>query len=180
MHYPIRLARSSDIPQLIDIERSAAQLFGEIPQYAWLATAEVQSAETHLGFISQDSCWVAVNSDDHPVGFIDVAPLDNGLHISELSVHQQWQRQGIGRLLIMQVISYALKKHYAEITLTTFRQVPWNAPYYQRFGFEILMPAELSPKLQALHQKEIAMGFSAECRCVMRMKSHLPNESLSI
>ncbi len=170
MSYQIRLARPEETQQLIDIERSAAQLFGEIPQYAWLATAEVQSAETHLRFISQGYSWVAVNAEDHPIGFINVEPLAQGLHIGELSVHQQWQRQGVGRLLIMQALGYALKNHYAEVTLTTFRQIPWNAPYYQRFGFEILTPADLSPALLALHQKEIQMGFSAECRCVMRLK----------
>ena len=28
------------------------------------------------------------------------------------------------------------------LTLTTFRDVPWNAPYYERMGFVVFEPAD--------------------------------------
>ena len=36
------------------------------------------------------------------------------------------------------------------MTLTTFRDVPWNAPYYERLGFTVVEPADQGPELRAL------------------------------
>jgi hypothetical protein len=42
----------------------------------------------------------------------------------------------------------------AAITLTTFRDVPWNAPYYERLGFTVVEPADQGPELAALVAEE--------------------------
>jgi hypothetical protein len=54
------------------------------------------------------------------------------------------------------------------LTLTTFRDVPWNAPFYARFGFETLAPGELDPRLEAILRAEIAHGIPGDRRCAMR------------
>ena len=40
------------------------------------------------------------------------------------------------------------------MTLTTFRDVPWNAPYYERLGFRVIAPADQGPELAALVAEE--------------------------
>jgi len=37
----------------------------------------------------------------------------------------------------------------AALTLTTFRDVPWNAAYYERLGFAQIDPAAYGPELGA-------------------------------
>ncbi len=69
-----------------------------------------------------------------PIGFILTEPLDDALFIVEVAVHQDWQHQGIGRMLLKQVIEGAQQMGYPAVTLTTFREVPWNAPFYTRLG----------------------------------------------
>jgi hypothetical protein len=53
------------------------------------------------------------------------------------------------------------------VTLTTFRDLPWNAPFYQRMGFIVLTDDSLDPHLREALQAEIAHGFPAERRCTM-------------
>jgi hypothetical protein len=54
------------------------------------------------------------------------------------------------------------------VTLTTFRDIPWNAPFYARLGFHELTDCELTPALQARVVEEAAHGLPTEMRVVMR------------
>jgi hypothetical protein len=52
--------------------------------------------------------------------------------------------------------------------LTTFAHVPWNAPYYVRCGFRVLDDAEITQGLQAIREREAAMGVDRWPRVCMR------------
>jgi hypothetical protein len=52
--------------------------------------------------------------------------------------------------------------------LTTFTDVPWNAPYYQRLGFRRLSDDKLTPGLRAIRAREAAIGLDRWPRCCMR------------
>jgi hypothetical protein len=43
--------------------------------------------------------------------------------------------------------------------LTTFAEVPWNAPYYLRCGFEIVPESLLTPGLHEIRRAEAAQGL---------------------
>ncbi|MFV9996705.1 MAG: GNAT family N-acetyltransferase [Arsenophonus endosymbiont of Dermacentor nuttalli] len=75
------------------------------------------------------NCWVAVK-DQQLVSFIQVEVMDQALHIWELSVASQWQRRGIGKALLQQTIMQTKQSTCDQVTLTTFRDVVWNGPYY--------------------------------------------------
>jgi hypothetical protein len=45
------------------------------------------------------------------------------------------------------------------LTLTTFTQVPWNAPYYARCGFRLLDDDFLAPGLRKIREHEAALGL---------------------
>ena len=55
------------------------------------------------------------------------------------------------------------------VTLTTFRDVPWNAPFYRRLGFEVLDPEDLTPGLAAAFADEARRGLPVELRVVMAL-----------
>ncbi|WP_340617806.1 GNAT family N-acetyltransferase [Xenorhabdus entomophaga] len=166
--FSICLTQKSDASLLPAIEHSAAKLFSAIPELAWIADGHVQTEQQHLEYISQGNSWIALNGDSQPIGFILAKPLDDGLHIMELSVHEDWQKKGIGKALIEKLVQVAEQRQLQAVTLTTFRYVNWNAPFYHRLGFNILDFQQLTESLRHILQSEIDYGFAEEQRCVMK------------
>lgn len=108
-------------------------------------------------------------ADERPIGFLLTEPLDDALFIVEIAVHQAWQGRGIGRMMLEQVIESARQAAYPAVTLTTFRDVPWNAPFYTRLGFSMLSELRLPAGLAAKRALETEHGLPPETRCAMRL-----------
>jgi len=154
------------VPQLPAIEEAAGRLFrgvvalpddpatGDVPWFG-----RVQAA----GLL-----WVAVDARDAPVAFAALEVLGAGLHLEEVDVHPDHARQGLGARLVEAACAFAREQGYPEITLTTFRDVPWNAPYYRRLGFQEVPEADWSPALRARVAEEAARGIGPAGRAVMR------------
>jgi GNAT superfamily N-acetyltransferase len=166
----IRLARRSDLAQLADIEREAGLRFDTIPELADLPEvlappgALTEALEVRL-------LWVAASAAaDAPIGFTYADPRDGNLHLEELDVLPAWGRRGIGRALVAAVVEEAGARGLPAVTLTTFRDVVWNAPFYAGLGFRVLAPGELSPGLVALLAEEERRGLPATLRVVMRFE----------
>ncbi|MHB9347469.1 GNAT family N-acetyltransferase [Enterobacter vonholyi] len=162
----IRPTTRNDVAALPAIERAAGERFREDPELAWLADGEVISTDQHLGYVERGLSWLAL-ANDHPVGFILAEAHSSSLFIVELSVDLHWQGKGIGRQLIACVADHARKRGLTALTLTTFRNVPWNAPFYARLGFEKM--TTLTPELRRKREEETAHGFAYETRCAMRL-----------
>lgn len=167
MSLQIRLAQPQDIAQLMAVEHSAAQLFRQQPAWRFIAEGPVMSADRHADFIQRQHEWLAESTAGEVAGFIAVVPQSQDWHIAELSVGANWQRQGIGRRLLIEVAAQAALLGAQRLTLTTFIDVPWNAPYYRRLGFMPIAAERLSPSLRAGLAEEVAQGFAAGSRCAM-------------
>jgi ribosomal protein S18 acetylase RimI-like enzyme len=167
--YSIRKARASDAPLLPAIERSAGELFRDDPNLAWVADGDVQDVDQHQEMIAMGTAWVAVDGNDMPVAFLNGEPIGNCLHIWEISVHRDHQRNGLGSMLIDEARHCAAKRGLMALTLTTFRNVAWNQSYYARLGFETLERDGLSGPLGRILDKEARLGFPEESRCAMVM-----------
>jgi hypothetical protein len=76
----------------------------------------------------------------------------------------------VGRQLLLAAIEHARREQMRAVTLTTFRDVPWNAPFYQRMGFVEVAPGEQEAHLLDALQKEVEHGFAAERRCAMHLR----------
>lgn len=167
--YEIRLATPEDVPFLQDIENAAGDLFLQFE-----ATANLPADPTPLEefFEAQNAnlLWVAALPDGKPVGFALTHLLDDGLHLQEVDVHPDYGRRGIGAKLIQTVCRSAQTAGLSAVTLTTFRDIPWNAPFYQKLGFRILEQAELTPELHRLVAEEERRGLTSELRVVMRIE----------
>lgn len=166
LNITVRPTRPGDVTALPAIERAAGQLFRDYPELAWLAEGEVISAEQHLDYAERGLSWLAL-ANELPVGFILAELHVSSLFIVELSVHLDWQGKGIGRRLIACVADQARKRGLASLTLTTFRDVPWNAPFYARLGFEMI--TTLTPELREKREEETAHGLAYDARCAMRL-----------
>ncbi len=165
--YSIKLARPEHLDDLPVIEREAALLFRDwnVPEIVIEAATPIEEfqAAQEAGHL-----WVALSPQDRPVGFAIVAPEGNRLHLEEMDVHPLHGRRGVGSALVTAVCDWARECGYVEITLTTYRDIPWNAPFYAKLGFEALNTAEMAPELRERVEAEAARGLDPARRIVMR------------
>ncbi|TDD53052.1 N-acetyltransferase [Kribbella antibiotica] len=112
--------------------------------------------------------WVITDVDEQPAGFVLVQLIDGSAHIEQVSIHPEHQGRGLGRALIDHVGSWSAAEGLAALTLSTFRSVPWNGPYYARLGFVELSPGELTDGLRGVLATETAFGLDPASRVFMR------------
>jgi GNAT superfamily N-acetyltransferase len=164
--FSIRLARPEDLPLLGPLELRAAERFRnsphpdacDLPVFARPELERLQRAGT---------VWVAVNGSDEPIGFAIAGRLGQDAYLHELDVEPGWARRGVGKALIARVAEWARAQGDSSLVLSTFRDVPWNAPYYQRLGFVEVPLAAHTPELRALRESE-AQSMQLASRVVMR------------
>lgn len=176
MDVVVRAARAEDAALLPDIERSAAGSFRALPDLAWIADQQPTPAEGHLPSILAGLAWVAEDADGLLHGFLTAERAGSELHIVEVSVLSQHQGRGIGRRLIDAARTQAETVGLSAITLTTFRDVPWNGPFYARLGFEMVPTSSIDRRLGAILAEEAKRGLPHGRRCAMRhdLKRHSP------
>ncbi|MFJ4225810.1 GNAT family N-acetyltransferase [Microbacterium sp. NPDC089695] len=73
--------------------------------------------------------------DDFPVGFVHVLDVDGHAHLEQLSVLPESGQQGYGRSLVTAALDEARERGYTRVTLRTYADIPWNAPFYASCGF---------------------------------------------
>ncbi|MCE5984761.1 GNAT family N-acetyltransferase [Pseudomonas wadenswilerensis] len=170
MSLNIRLSRAEDAPLLPAVERSAAQAFACHPGLEWIAEGPLLSSAEHMAFITSNQEWVVVDQQDEPQGFICTKAMGHNLHIVELSVAQAYQGLGYGRRLIAAVGDWAGTQGFVALTLTTFTDVPWNAPFYARLGFTRLADSDLDGALAQLLEVEVTQHSSARCAMSLALR----------
>ena len=69
--------------------------------------------------------------------------------------------------MIEVVITWARQERVPAVTLSTFRDVPWNAPYYAKLGFQALADEALAPDLRAIRTHEAEAGLDISRRLCM-------------
>jgi GNAT superfamily N-acetyltransferase len=82
--------------------------------------------------------------------------VDRVPHIWQLAVHPDHGRRGYGRALVGAVSEWARLHQFEAVTLTTYRDVPWNGPFYKSLGFVTM--GTLTPELMAIRDHERAVG----------------------
>jgi GNAT superfamily N-acetyltransferase len=139
----IRAPHEEELAVLRDIERAAGECFRAI------GMAEI--------------------ADDEPFPLEVLGDLvDGNLHVEQVSVHPASARRGVGRALLDHLAATAAAEGRPALTLTTFAEVPWNAPYYERCGFRRLEGAALTPGLREIRARETAHGLGRWPRVCMR------------
>src|SRR5690242_8350176 len=163
--YSIGRARAEHIPLLRAIELAAARLLsGYAPESV---LAEVTDERMFADAARDGRLWV-VSWGNTPVGFALVRMLAEDLpHLEEIDVHPSHARRGLGSALVRATCEWATVSGYAMLTLTTFRVVPWNFPFYKRMGFVEIPRETLRPELAAVVWEEAHRGLDPHTRAVM-------------
>jgi GNAT superfamily N-acetyltransferase len=154
------------------IEAAAAELFRPFAHITGLGNEQLAKTNSVADFALAQAnglLWIATDESDRAVGFLLLRRFDNVLHVHEFDIHPAHARKGVGRELLRQVIEWARAQHAPAVTLTTYREIPWNAPFYARMGFVELPASQWTPALKSIRDWERSNGWRMSARVAMRL-----------
>ncbi|SDJ38339.1 N-acetylglutamate synthase, GNAT family [Nonomuraea maritima] len=154
----VRWADAGELPELVAVELAADKLFEQVGIVFPPGTTMIEEVD--------DPGSVLVEGEP-PAGFALIGWADGNVHLDQLAVRPDSMRQGIGGRLVAAVLDHARAVGAPAVTLTTYRDVPWNAPWYARHGFSVLPEPEWGPELRALVEHERELGIEVAPRVVM-------------
>lgn len=158
MEFTIRPMAESDRQRLVEVSLAADQLF---------ALAGVRLPPDDPGLML-DRCSPVLVAGRPPVGLAALTVLDGDAHLEQIAVRPDHGRRGVGTALLEAACARARELGHRRITLTTFRDLPWNAPWYARHGFAVLAESEWGPQLAEQWREEAETGIAVLPRVVMR------------
>jgi GNAT superfamily N-acetyltransferase len=161
------MAGVAELSVLQDIERAAERCFRAVGMPE-ISADDPLSLEVLDGYRRAGRAWVAVDVADRPMAYLLADRVDGNQHVEQVSVHPDHARRGVGRSLIDHIAGRAVVDGVPALTLTTFTEVPWNAPYYARCGFRCLDDSELTPGLRTIRHREAEHGLDRWPRVCMR------------
>lgn len=176
--YVITHAAPEHLAALADIELRAATRFRgwDVPPAVFSEATPLAALESAL---ARGHLWVALAPAGECVGSARVEPSGERLHLEQIDVLPEHGGRGVGRALMSGVERWAFENGVAELTLTTYRDVPWNAPFYMRLGFTIIEPTELDADLSARRAAETERGMDSMPRVAMRKRLSRPTSASS-
>jgi GNAT superfamily N-acetyltransferase len=153
--------------KLREIERLAGERFRHVglPE---VADDEPAAIDVLTRYAQEGRSGVAADGVDVPIGHVLVDIVDGCAHIEQVSVLPDDQGAGVGRALLEGVASWAVGLGLSAITLTAFRDVPWNAALYGHLGFRAFGVDELGPQLREIRKRETVQGLDPAKRVCIR------------
>ena len=165
----VRLARADELNALAIIESDAN---ATLVDAGAVSPDSFTTTPRHLLELSLSAAllFTAVDANDEPVGFLACEERDGGLYVGEIDVLRRWQRQGIGRALMLTALAEARSRRLWGAMLTTDRFVPFNALFYASLGFREIARENLPPSLEAVIVAEVAGGQDPARRVGMALR----------
>ncbi|MFL9501255.1 GNAT family N-acetyltransferase [Rhodopseudomonas palustris] len=164
----IRPATTTDFDALRAIELAAFETLRAAGAVSGVASAS--SDQQLQRYLDQGLLEVACDHSGDAIGFCGGYIAEHLLHIGEMDVHPNWQRQGVGRALLTAAIDKARAQRLDGATLTTDRFAPFNAPFYATMGFRALAGDELPARLRGILTEEAKIGLDPARRVAMMLQ----------
>ncbi|WEK60147.1 MAG: GNAT family N-acetyltransferase [Candidatus Microbacterium colombiense] len=155
MSSSIRAAYAADAEMIQVIETAAdALLIDVLGAWQWPPSSDGAARLSAPGFVLVREDALSRS----PVGFVHVLDVDGNAHLEQVSVLPSAGRQGHGRALVAAAVDEARNRGYTRMTLRTYAEVPWNAPFYASCGFLESIPE--TPFLRELVETEASLGLT--------------------
>ena len=166
----VRHARAADLKHIGPIEDAGGPLFeeafGDLTGDPLLSPApRGGDRDDAPGFL------LVVGPVGDPVGFAHVEMVDGFAHLAQVSVHPDAMRQGVGSALVRAAMREAWDLGYDRLSLTTYRDLPWNGPFYARLGFVEAAHPEPFEVHRRQHEQRIGLDRHGP-RVVMEVALH--------
>ncbi|MBB4935337.1 ribosomal protein S18 acetylase RimI-like enzyme [Lipingzhangella halophila] len=147
----IRIGGPADVPRLAEVSRAAFALFGQAGLDLPPDDPEAELSGAGRLLVAE---FPGPEGGPLAVGFAQLVELDGHAHLAEISVHPDYGRRGVGSALLEAACADAAGRGLAAMTLTTFRDVPFNGPWYARMGFTELPREQWGAELAAQWRAE--------------------------
>jgi GNAT superfamily N-acetyltransferase len=168
----IRPAIEADLPRLVAVEVAAGQSFREIGMT--VVASHVPDVAGMRAALEEERLWVTVVG-SAVAGYVSAEVLDRNAHVAQVSVAPDFAGRRLGAAMVELVEEWGRNAGCRATTLTTFRDVAWNAPYYARLGYRVLADDEIGPELAQTMAHEASLpGLDAELRCAMGKPNRQP------
>ena len=165
MAYTIERGQAVDAARLREIERASGSRFREIGM-ADVADGDPTPAAILEDRASRNQLLIARAAKGTIAGFLIWSPKDGNAYIEEVSVHPDHAGHKLAARLIDRLAD-DVRDRFPALTLSTFRNVPWNAPYYARLGFHEWPFAEAGPDHRESWHHQAANGLDMTKRLFM-------------
>ncbi|AIY00771.1 hypothetical protein ART_1172 [Arthrobacter sp. PAMC 25486] len=152
----IRPAALSEFALLPSIEAEADEVFETLTPAISLADFPPPGTAAEFG-----AAFHIMVAGRPPTGFVRLEIVDGQAHLEQLAVGTGYGRQGIGRALVQAAKAWALEAGFHTMTLCTFRDVPFNAPFYASCGFVELDKQDTGEELREVRNHEQKLGLDA-------------------
>jgi GNAT superfamily N-acetyltransferase len=177
----IRAGRIDDYEYLGPIDLASNRLFVEAghPEFETDESIPFDAAERA---VKDGRLWVAERypmndstygstggGDAERIGWVFLSGRDGELTIGQISVHPDWAQHGYGSALLDAIIRHAKAVGEPTIVLSTQDDVAWNRPWYEKFRFVVVPPAEWTPAMHAVAAEQTADGLNWATRVHMRL-----------
>lgn len=167
--YSIAAGDVEDIAALIAVDKAASALFESTGLLEASALGDHVPAEVFENEIPLFNVFVAKNEHGWAVGFALIRLRGNGLYLDQVSVHPDHGQKGIGRALVIRILTEAENRKLPHVSLSTFRDVPWNGPFYASLGFKEISREKLEPYMLEIEDAQKPF-MDVTKRCFMRRK----------
>jgi GNAT superfamily N-acetyltransferase len=164
----IRRASPEEIDEMISIDVDASTLYVE-------AGLDADLGPEHPYSVAERACWtrcaregnalVAGPPGGRPVGLLVLDRIDGAPYLEQLSIRRTAMRQGLGRRLLARAIEWAGRE---PLWLTTYADIPWNRPFYERHGFVTIPESACPPGFVAILDDQRRALPAPDQRIVMR------------
>jgi GNAT superfamily N-acetyltransferase len=150
--FSLRIASVADIDTLCEIDADASTLFAQ-------AGLDLELPAGHEFFEAERNRWLrslatgktllVIGSTGTALGFAASGMRDGEPYLDQLSVRTHFMRIGLGTALLDATEHMARASGGRRLWLTTYRHLPWNRPFYERAGFEIVPDVECGLEMMA-------------------------------
>ena len=144
----VRPATTADLPQLPGIERTADEIFADVG---------ITGLPPAAGLDELRAAAAVLVAGDPPVGFARIDLVAGEAYLGQLSVHPTAMRCGTGTALLAAAADWARDHGHPTLALATFRDVPWNAPFYARHGYVEVEPDTPGLRQVAEHERMLRL-----------------------
>ncbi len=168
--YTLTRADAGDIADLVAVQIAGDTLFEGTGLVAQTASDDHIPEGLLAEAIAARHVFVARDTQGRPVGFTLTSERGGTLYLDQVSVHPGHGRKGLGRALVRRVVADAKDRGLKSVTLSTFRDVAWNGPFYRKLGFREIPEgkhADWMCEIEALQ----AAKLDVDKRCFMRRRT---------
>ena len=167
MLYTIRPALLEEISALGPLQLEAAKRFSENVLPEPMRSTYTLPLDYLKEALNRNGLWVAEGENGVLAGYAVLRETDGLAFLHQVDVLPAHGRQGLGRSLVEKMLARARELGYEALYLTTFRSVPWNAPFYAKLGFIIPASGELPEPVLSMLAAELAAVPDRVAMCIL-------------